>query len=448
MQTFSERNKKFWERMKKEQVLRWMASLTVTMAAAVTIVVVTAKEEPLVRFNDVSAVGNNIIYHAEILDPGSTFVLDSLVLDIKGSLETYSIPLTLGQNSGTQTMRYLSSDYTLSIRGSQGFGLKTFASKTIRSNYELSGAITAYRFTSSGQSYLYEVDTLVYNKDQMLQSIWLRYGYTFNNEPVSSGGAPIYELPQIPITSETQTLQLEPIPSYSYSVHLFIEGSDGLQTYALGELIITNPTSIQASLWITDLSYDYVELSPSIYPLDVPYTTVRLDLYDGAKKIASQKVPTTAPAQSSQSEPNYEQSYIRFDNLLANHNYEARLVSLYLDNISGKMVEQFVSSPFTTTHIFSLTMSHQLTANEVIINITTNDPNNVLNDVFYTVYETIGDYEQYSSAGNFTLMQTEGNGKHYQAIIPRSSNPMKIEVQVNKQAGSNVYFSTVFTLKV
>ena len=63
---------------KKETVLRLMTSLTVTVVAAATIVVVQAQVQPLVRFNSVSAIGTNIVYDAEILDIDNTIDDSSL----------------------------------------------------------------------------------------------------------------------------------------------------------------------------------------------------------------------------------------------------------------------------------------------------------------------------------------------------------------------------------
>lgn len=97
MKTAKNRHEEFLQRFKKETILRWMASLTVTVVTVATVVVVTSREEPTVRFKDVSAVGNQIVYHAEVLDPGQTFVNDSLVLDIQTSLELTKFRLLLAK---------------------------------------------------------------------------------------------------------------------------------------------------------------------------------------------------------------------------------------------------------------------------------------------------------------------------------------------------------------
>lgn len=126
-QNFRARREKIFGRFKKEQVLRWMMSFTVTTSVAVTAVVVASTAEPEVSFTSVEVLGNTIYYETLVNDPDLTLESESLVLDVKSGLETFSFPLSLGITTGNFNIRYFNMEYELAIKGSQGYGKKTFA---------------------------------------------------------------------------------------------------------------------------------------------------------------------------------------------------------------------------------------------------------------------------------------------------------------------------------
>jgi len=105
-QNFRARREKIFGRFKKEQVLRWMMSFTVTTSVAVTAVVVDSTAEPEVSFTSVEVLGNTVYYETLVNDPDLTLESESLVLDVKSGLETFSFPLSLGITTGNFNIRY------------------------------------------------------------------------------------------------------------------------------------------------------------------------------------------------------------------------------------------------------------------------------------------------------------------------------------------------------
>ena len=447
MKTAKNRHDLFLQRFKKETILRWMASLTVTVVTAATVVVVTSREKPIVRFTDVSAVGNQIVYHAEVLDPGQTLVTDSLVLDIRTSLEAYQIPISTGQISGTQAMRYLSSEYTLSIKGSQGFGQKTFATEKVTSNLELSGAITDYRLLSSIEGFNYEVDVLIYNKDQILQTMWLHYGYSESYMYEVSQEPYISYLEDIMITSEQVTIPLATIPTYSSAVYLYLQGSDGVTTYDLGSLIINNPLIVEPYLSISDLSFDYVDLFPSIFPYDIPNLSGKIEVYDGATLFKSIDVTFSSPHQNSGEEPVFEDTTVRVGPLQSNHDYRAILKVRYLDEASGNMMDKASEELlFTTAPFFQMMVQVMPMGPDFNVNVNVNDPDNVISSLQYTLYEITGPgQEAYLTSGSFNEPQP-GPMRTYSTTITKSNpNPIRMEIYASKTIHSNYYYGLVST---
>ncbi|MGB4310569.1 MAG: hypothetical protein WBJ28_01935 [Bacilli bacterium] len=104
-----------------------MMSFTVTTSVAVTAVVVASTAEPEVSFTSVEVLGNTVYYETLVNDPDLTLESESLVLDVKSGLETFSFPLSLGITTGNFNIRYFNMEYELAIKGSQGYGKKTFA---------------------------------------------------------------------------------------------------------------------------------------------------------------------------------------------------------------------------------------------------------------------------------------------------------------------------------
>ncbi len=447
MKTAKNRHDEFLQRFKKETILRWMASLTVTVVTVATVVVVTAREEPTVRFTDVSAVGNQIVYHAEVLDPGQTLVTDSLVLDIQTSLEAYQIPIATGQINGTQEMRYLSSEYTLSIKGSQGFGQKTFATEKVTSNLELSGAITDYRLLSMVEGFNYEVDVLIYNKDQILQTMWLHYGYSQSYMYEVSQEPYISYLEDILITSEQVTIALGSIPTYSSNVYIYLQGSDGTTTYDLGSLIINNPLIVEPYLSISDLSFDYVDLFPSIFPYDIPNLSGQIEVYDGANLFKSIDVTFASPQQTSGGEPMFEDTTVRVGSLQSSHEYRAILKVRYLDEASGNMLNKSSEELiFTTAPLFQIMVQVMPMGPDVNVNVNVDDPDYVITSLQYTLYEMTGPGQEiYLTSGSFNEPQPGPMRTYSTTITKANPNPIRMEIYASKTIHSNYYYGLVST---
>ena len=225
MKTISKFREKLNKEQKKDAILKWMAGFSVTVVVVATAVIEGQRENPSISFDRVSAVGTTIVYQTTILDPGATITQDSLLLEIASSLEIYEVPLVLGQTSGTHQMRYAESEYTLTIKGSQGFGEKAFISEKVKSKLLLSGAVSQYQLLNREEdSFLqYEVSTLYYDPSSTLESVWLRFGYLENYYLHNPDAVPNNDI-MIPITSASQTMYLPEIPNDNYTVFLTLEG--------------------------------------------------------------------------------------------------------------------------------------------------------------------------------------------------------------------------------
>jgi len=440
------RRENFWARTKKETVLRLMTSLTVTVVAAATIVVVQAQVQPLVRFNSVSAIGTNIVYDAEILDIDNTLDDSSLFLYIKSSLEAFKIPLDLGRNFGTQEMRYLSSEYTLSIMGSQGFGQKTFASEKIISNLELSGAITGYALASELNQYglTYSVDFLIYNKDETFVSMWLRYGYIESYLYQNTNQEPQY-YQTLDITNLENTVLLQEIPNYNYTIFLYLEASDiDQKIYTLDFKTIKTPPFIDGSLFIEDVGVNYVEFSYYISVNSLNAQSAMVELYDGDKKIAEQNLDMTLHPEFYEPMAYQEPGKVRFANLTEEKTYTLKLSTSYIDEINGhKIYKQLYSSDFLTAPFYQLSAQMEYLENIIILTLTVDDPKAILTELQYNIYEIVDGYQSTITSGYFQMGNPNGTVTTYMASFNKPDTASYfIEVLGNKLIGETIYYAT------
>lgn len=450
MKTGHNRHDKVIDRFKKETILKWMASLTVTVVVTATIVITTSKEEPIVSFNRVSAVGTTIVYDAQIVDPGLTITEESLTLRISSSLEAFTIPLKLGQNFGTQEMRYLSSEYTLSIQGSQGFGVKTFVQEVITTNLELSGAITGYQVQDgeNQETLNYDVDVLIYNKDNQLSQMWLRYGYIETSWHEQSGEAPSF-FETINLTSPSQQVELLNIPNYNYTVILYLEGLNLAQeTIVLDHLKFTTPPYIDGSFYIQDIGFDFVALNYFISTTNLDEQSAIIELYHESKLIDWSILDLTAQ----EIQPYYleEQSFVVFDHLMAVTDYTLKMTTSYRNQAGVMETQLLYEEVFSTTAFYEVAASVDVTQQEVNINLVITDSAQMINQLTFTVYEPTEDYPLYLDSGGFDIVGVNNATTTYTAsfLLPSVAH-FYIEITADKLINDVTYYGTIlYTLSV
>lgn len=446
MKTVLNRHDKVLERFKKETILKWMASLTVTVVVTATIIVSNSIEQPLVKFNTVNAVGTTIVYDAEIIDPGLTIYQDSLTLEIKSSLESFALPLQLGQNFGTQEMRYLASEYTLSIKGSQGYGAKTFASQVVTNNLALSGAIMSYQITSQSgsESIDYQVDCLIYNKDNELSSLWLRYGF-IETSWYESGG----ELPQNFVTlslintTSKQSVNAVGIPDYNFTVFMYLEGLNSRQeTIVLDQKIFKTPPYISGSFYVQDAGADFLDLYYYFASPKLINQTAMIELFEADKLIATQ--PVEVEETHEEPYPQEQNSTIRFEKLKANTIYKLKMTTSYLDITGERIIKEIYQEQVMTTPPYSVSADLIVNGQEMTINLSITAPSGLFGQVGYSYYEQTSDYPMFLGAGTFEIISSTGETTIYQAVFTRPTvTNFTIKATADKTVGQNVYYGTI-----
>lgn len=440
--------------MKRNAILKWMASFSVTVIAVATVILQEQKIDPSVYFERCSAVGNTIVYQTIVSDPSKTIIEESLFLEISSSLERYDIPIVLGSSSGTFSMRYPQSEYKLAVKGSQGFGPKTLASQTVMTKMNLSAAITNYALVSQPQSdmLLYEVSTLYYDPEQILSSLKLRFGYVESTLVQDSETFPINEQ-LFAITQESQTFILPEIPQENYRIYLAIEGIKTDQTLVLlDEISFNTPLKIYGDMYVSDIGENYIDLYTYISEQNLSSEKVLVHLFEENELLETRTVPLAQPNHDSQfQEQMYESVVLKFENLKKATIYRLELVIKYQDDLSGKMIESVLSTlEVTTTEHYLTALDYTLDGTQVRLTLAIYDPMNVISNLSYSVYEPSIDYPIYLTSGGFEIESFDEGTTTYVAFIDKGGLPsIDINIYATKAAGEISYsYCLIYTLSV
>lgn len=248
---------KILERYKKEQIARFVTSFFVTATVAVGAGVIATRTEPTVKFENVAVVGKKVYYQTSVIDPDSTINPSTLSLDVKSGLEIENFPLELGVTRGSFPLRYYDLDYNLSIKGSQGFGKKTFATYTFKIKPGPSADFISIDYTSlDGQGYLFSVevgtDSIDLFNDSLLFSLE-SYNTTEEIEPIKVDEYSIY------VTEERQIFNELYVSDFANKVNLRLELEKGEIELILAsreiELPIYEHEPHEAYAYISNLTY-------------------------------------------------------------------------------------------------------------------------------------------------------------------------------------------------
>lgn len=389
----SAKSNKFFERYKKEQVVKFLSKLFVTSAVVVGAVVIIDRVEPTISFTSVEVIGQEVYYETSISDPGETLTVDSLKLDIKGGLEAFSVPLKTGVSRGNFPIRYEDTLYNLRIMGSQGFGLKTFASHEVLAKSEPTAIFLNIDYTSSdNNAYVFTVDVLTNNPDNKLTNLRLSYTYEYGGIGQDNPGSGSEPQPAIvvPFTTAQQTFTLDPIYRGVTKIHLAVLADDQSSVHTLKAKTVDMPTIIQLSPYIREFSTNYLVVDTHL---------MANILYDWHGKVSLFKddilveekdfvLPTFDP----QGPP--QNTMYRFDNLVMASLYSVKITIEYFDlfHLERRTFETAPVSAYTSpSYSQNTNVTKMDNPPSISIAISYLDESNIIAGAFVYVYQQNSD---------------------------------------------------------
>ncbi|OQA78477.1 MAG: hypothetical protein BWY30_00672 [Tenericutes bacterium ADurb.Bin239] len=411
------RREKFFGRFKKEQVLRWMMSFTVTTSVAVTAVVVATTAEPEVSFTNVEVLGNTVYYETLINDPDLTLEEESLVLDVKSGLESFSFPLSLGTSTGTFNIRYFNIDYTLAIKGSQGYGKKTFATYNVISISEPAVKIMDTSYVEDEQALTFTFAIVVFNPDLDLFDIKLFPAFGFS-EPGEEGPiTELIELPPIDLIEGTNICTLESLPKHASCITLKIAGTKQNEEVILLTESIDLPPTFFTYIHTVAFSMTSLSLAAEVFAPLAFHGSATLNLYQNNELIALCEF--AVPYMGADGE--YIPPIFDFDNLTENTAYTAQIEVPYLNNIRKK-AEVYKSEIYDvyTTPYYTYNIEHILYEYEMVyITLDCVDEGNIISGAYAEcfAYDEEGELVPMYITSFERVAGTGGDNNEYECMV-------------------------------
>ena len=439
---------KFFERHKKEHLLRWMTSFFTTAAvvtAGVVIIENEQKNDPEVRFNNVYLYGDTIYYEAEVNDPHNAIIEDTLILDVKSGFEMIRVPLSPQSYSGNLQIRYPELEYRLSIKGSQGFGQKTYATAKIKGEEhfieEVHGAIFDLGYEDQGDLFVARGVAEIFDPRNEYTNFRLQVTHTTNAK--ESGAPEIVEtLPDIPLTQEYNAFILDPL---SYGIDRFnfkIVGTKG----GVDEVISERETGapMRFSMYTNVSNFTNTEIKMEVIVLNDRLTNFsgQTGLYKDDVLVSSKEIVYDSANPSAPNE-------FTFDNLEENTTYVIKHSVMFADPFSTNLVERLIESETIATAPHYEIKSTNTGGTELIsFTFEILDESNVLSDFFYIVYRIEDDGTQ-TYVEQKTMTFREGNNppwqEHFGEYINSAIDPLKLDfyasVTVNGRTSTFNYYS-------
>lgn len=455
---------------KREALSKWLASFTVTAVVAVTVVII--RSNPPTADLAIQAVGDEIVYRADVQDPDQKITIDTLVLSISNPYESYEESISLGLTMGTFLMERPHTDYKVSVKASLGYGLETLATQTVTSRGELAGAIAnAYLDPSidlSLQPYSlnYFIRTIYDDPRQELSGVTLYYDYvpTAQLEESSSSSShssewssqpPVYAyvpsyIYSMPITATDQESIIYEIPNWNYTVFLRLVGTKTIDQseVILDEMSFTTPFNINASFYLSDLGSDYAKVyiyPPEYQQIDVQFSVALSQeghtLETTPVVFHTETVSEGGGYESSAYEYTYQWAEITFDGLETLSFYTVDLYAQYIDPNTSQTVNRAIRTiEFTTFPEHTYTVSYVENIQSYEFTITVNDPSFVFQSIYYNVFDMSTPQPQYLAYGDF-MTQDQGAIRTYTALIPKPGVPSyQISISANKAFEANSFY--------
>jgi hypothetical protein len=383
-------------------------------------------------------------------DPDATLTPNTLQLSITNPIDKTVLPLELGETAGLFEMKYPTMSYTLAVRASRGFGSETLVSQVIQPLMSgLAGVIHRYHLDETidpNQAMLlrYRVHVLVHDPDETMSGYELRWGTVNAFEYQMNPSIQPYAWSTIPFQTNLDPLWIEPVYNENQVVIMkLVAVANDLSETLLDEDRIFTPLRIYSSAYITDVTPTTAMVS--VYsdhqlPIEVEYT---LELHHNTTIIATEKF---APSSSTE-EQHYEGLQFTFDGLSPFTEYKLVLYVDYVDPSTNELIHRELShETFSTAPQYTVSIQVETTTSTIEALLTIVDPNLIIGEVNWYMYEPIDDFYYYLGGDLFLVEPPNGPQRMYTASIPLPNlgTTYYIVFIAHKTIGEDVYYSEVY----
>ncbi len=410
------RKAKFLTNQKRRTVLNLISSFAITIVAVVAVVSLTA-HIPKATLFEIIPYGNEIYYHIEVIDSDHQIVDGSLNLVVSNQIEQYTVALELGEQSGSITSLHGGRTYQVDLMCDYGYGAGVLASSTIQTNTSYGGRITRWRESSPDmyqEMSTLQIDLAFSDPTSELEEVWLKYVY------FPSGAYPVENV--LPTNTEYTTYFMTSLHDQCLIEGLW-EGQLRFFTYLeartidgdvvlLDSLIFTTPLKLFTSLYVEDIDTTQVQIS---FYADFD---VNQDIEYQLLLIKESKVIQTKTYHYEDFSGEEMYLEILFTGLTPQTKYYLQLLAVYQDN------DDLITLPLQSMDIslindYDIDVTIQDLGQLVEVQVSLQDPNQVLSELYYYVYEVVEGNELYVTGGEVILVMGEDQLFHGLFNLPK-----------------------------
>lgn len=391
MAFLKDRKKVMNENRKRHFIRQWLSSLAITTVVVVA-AVIAPSSPPNAFFERIGTFDDSIYYDVNVTDVSNSIVDDSLMIIVESQYDHYEIPLALGLNSGVVENLRENTKYDVLVVASRGFGSETLAKESLTTVVRSGGAILSVELSTTDPSQ-YELEYLIRTKyldlDQIYQSVRLNYCIDYH-EPHEQPQDECIDYVSIALSSEDEENFIL-VPNYNLTVYLVLEATNALgNEIILDTMSFKTPLNIDGSLYLRDVTYESVEISAYVDFTVVDGIKYYLELYENIKLI--NQFELTEPVSSVQMDSNT----LIIDELKTETTYSLVLKANYVDPLTEVLTDiEITSIEFSTTPNYFVTVNMTEDIDFYYIDISIDDPSNILHQFYYIIYDVSGDYPVY-----------------------------------------------------
>ncbi len=429
--------------LKRQTVLKWIAGFTVTVAVTVISAFAPAAAAEA-RFLNVSAAGTDITYELYLdasLGDSPDAELRVLARDQFGDREQKLSP---GMSSGVFTDLRPDTEYRLLIEIDSGFGWRTLAKTTVRTDPGPGGAIVGYTVEETGEyqweTFLtYAVSLHVSDPDGAFAEVSFRYQYL----PLSELAEPDpFGYATVAVTSADQIVLLPPIWKSEYRFFWILQATTATaETVILDQRTFDTAPVFFAYLNVVDAGVDWLDVSAHVEAnsrVDAVFEVVMTcPLSETVARFPIEPTPSEGQGLPESSDA----GMTRVDGLLRATEYHLELFATYVDPLTGFSITTLISSAHGwTTPRYSGSFTWTESDLEYTFAADYLDPSGVLGPIHYYVYQWVDGVYQYLSGGEVPLV-ADGDRRTAAFTIPVPGEYYRIIVYLEKTPIAGVTYS-------
>lgn len=444
---FSNRRKAKNDELRKKHLIRnWIAGFAVTTVVAVT-QIISPSVKPSAVFDRIGTFEDSIYYDVTVVDSANVIIPETLKIQISSQFDSYEYPLSLGQNSGVVHDLRVDTVYDVYVVGSEGYGSEILTKEKLTTAKRDGGAIlSANLMTTDLSEYELTYDIFTQYRDESLnfESVKLKYCILYH-ESGEVGTDECMDYQEELINDYLQMTSII-VPNYNTSVYLILEATkkSDQSAFILDEYQFKTPLKIDGYLYIDEVFPDAFTLSGYVDFTVVPGITYSLELYQNDVLVTQKELIESTDIHQ------YDSSNIRFDGLNVNTEYTIMLFADYQNPVSNENVRKELDQVIVSTtpyYSVSVIVTDNIQTYQVSIEI--DDPDNILHQFYYTVYDMSGEYPQYISENPIEMILSQEGLKTavFEIMIP--TNPdYQIIFRCDKviSAETTYYYQTFYEI--